>query len=353
MKRIALKDYEIVFANELDFLSQFIKDKSPSAVFVLVDANTEKYCLPVIENHIKPFNYKKISIAAGEENKHLGTCEIIWKNLLDNHADRKALMINLGGGVIGDMGGFAASCYKRGIDFINIPTTVLSQVDASIGGKLAVDFKYGKNLIGLFRNPGLVFISTEFYQSLSEREYKNGFAEIFKHALIRSKEQWEKLSSLSSLYAENIDKIIFDSVMVKKEVVEIDPFEKGLRKILNFGHTIGHAVEAVSIEESKAPLFHGEAVVVGMICEAFLSTKQSTLTQRELTEIIEILGKHFTKYDISLFDREKVWNYMLMDKKNEASIVQYAGLNAIGEANYNQVLDKEAFQEALDFYQNL
>jgi 3-dehydroquinate synthase len=353
MKRITLKDYDILLTNEFDFLVQFLKEKSPSAIFVLVDTNTEKFCLPIIEQFITPFEYKKILIEAGEDHKHLGTCEVIWKTLLDNHADRKALMINLGGGVIGDMGGFAASCYKRGIDFINIPTTVLSQVDASIGGKLAVDFKYGKNLIGLFKNPGLVFLSTQFYQSLSEREYKNGFAEIFKHALIRSKEQWVKLSSLSSLYAENIDEIIFDSVMVKKEVVEIDPFEKGLRKILNFGHTIGHAVEAVSIEENKAPLFHGEAVVIGMICEAFLSTKQSSLTSGELAEIIEILGKHFAKYDISHFDREKVWNYMLMDKKNEASVVQYAGLNTIGEANYNQILDKEAFQEALDFYQNL
>lgn len=353
MKKITLNDYDILLTDELSFLVKFLNEKNPSALFVLVDTNTKKFCLPIIEQYIMPFKYKEILIEAGEDHKHLGTCEVIWKTLLDNHADRKALMINLGGGVIGDMGGFAASCYKRGIDFINIPTTVLSQVDASIGGKLAVDFKYGKNLIGLFKNPDLVFLSTKFYQSLSEREYKNGFAEIFKHALIRSKEQWKHLSSLSSLYAENIDEIIFDSVLVKKEVVEIDPFEKGLRKILNFGHTIGHAVEAVSIEENKAPLFHGEAVVIGMICEAFLSTKQSVLPSGELAEIIDILGKHFPKYDISLFDREKVWNYMLMDKKNEASVVQYAGLNTIGEANYNQILDKEAFCEALDFYQNL
>lgn len=353
MRKIALKDYEITLDKNLGGLNEFVLSKSPSSVFVLTDANSELYCYPFVKEKLSGIAHQVINIKAGEKHKNLSTCEFIWKALLDNHADRKALMINLGGGVIGDMGGFAASCYKRGIDFLNIPTTVLSQVDASIGGKLAVDFKYGKNLIGLFRNPGHVYISTHFYETLSEREYKNGFAEIFKHALIRNKEQWVKLSKLSSLYTEDIEQIVFDSVSVKKEVVEIDPFEKGLRKILNFGHTIGHAIEAVSLEEDKNPLLHGEAIVIGMICEAYIAHLEHGFSKSELHEITEVLKKHYPSVDLSNFDRNKVWEYMLMDKKNEASTVQFAGLYTIGEANYNKVLEKDAFHRSLDYYQNL
>ena len=179
------------------------------------------------------------------------------------------------GGVIGDMGGFAASCYKRGIDFIQIPTTVLSQVDSSIGGKLGIDFKYGKNLIGLFQNPKLVYINKEFLKTLPKRQYINGFAEIFKHALIQDAVHWQTLKNID-IYNENIDEVLYQSLLVKKQVVEADPFEKGLRKILNFGHTIGHAIEAYSLENEANPLLHGEAIAIGMICEAYLSYKKTT-----------------------------------------------------------------------------
>lgn len=315
MNTIQLANYEIIFDETLHSLKHFLSTHQYSSVFVLVDENTNTNCLPILKTVLADFTV--IKTTSGEVNKNLNTCEYIWQQLIENNADRKILFINLGGGVIGDMGGFAASCYKRGVDFINIPTTLLSQVDSSIGGKLGIDFKYGKNLIGLFQNPKAVFISPVFFKTLPQRQFINGWAEIFKHALIQHKKQWFTYKDLDILNAD-MNTIVFHSLQIKKMVVETDPYEKGLRKILNFGHTIGHAIEAFSLENEKESLLHGEAIVIGMICEAYLSVKKNNLSKNELLEIQSVLFKHYPKHDISNFDVEKLIDIMRIDKKMKA-----------------------------------
>ena len=312
MRQLQLHDYDIQFAQDGLVLSEFLSAKNYTGIYILTDENTSALCLPLIQDKISHFT--EIKTNSGESHKNLVTCASIWEKLNDTHADRKAVLLNLGGGVIGDMGGFAASCYKRGIDFINIPTTLLSQVDSSIGGKLGIDLNYGKNLIGLFNNPELVIISSSFFKTLPQRQYVNGWAEIFKHALIKSKSQWENFRAIDIFYCE-IDEIVFQSLKIKKEVVEADPFEKGVRKILNFGHTIGHAIESYSLEKTNHPLLHGEAIVIGMITESWIATQLCGLKSVELDEIKTVLLRHFPKQDISDFDFETLYKLILTDKK--------------------------------------
>ena len=350
MNKISLNDYEIIFDDSLESVKDFMSAANYSSVFVLVDENTKLHCLPVLDKVIS--SYTVIETKSGEANKNMATCEIIWQQLIENNADRKTLFVNLGGGVIGDMGGFAASCYKRGVDFINIPTTLLSQVDSSIGGKLGIDFKYGKNLIGLFRNPKAVFISPVFFNTLQQRQFINGWAEIFKHGLIQDQHQWQQYKEMDVLHTD-INDIVFHSLQIKKAVVEADPFEKGLRKILNFGHTIGHAIETYSLENEKDSLLHGEAIVIGMICKAYLSVKKSGLTESELEEIKTVLLKHFPKHDITSFDTDKLLSIMSIDKKNEGDTILAALLPEIGKCEYDMVLTKEDVKESLAFYASL
>jgi 3-dehydroquinate synthase len=350
MNKISLKEYEIIFDDSLESLNDFLAASDYSSVFVLVDENTKVHCLPILNTVIS--GYTIIETKSGETHKNISTCETIWQQLIESNADRKALFINLGGGVIGDMGGFAASCYKRGIDFINIPTTLLSQVDSSIGGKLGIDFKYGKNLIGLFRNPKAVFVSPVFFKTLPKRQFINGWAEIFKHALIQDQEQWQQYKSTDVLLA-NMNEIVFHSLKIKKAVVEADPFEKGLRKILNFGHTIGHAIEAYSLENEKDSLLHGEAIAIGMICEAYLSVKKCGLSERELLEIQAVLLTHFPKHAIADFNREKLLEIMSIDKKNEGTVIKAALLTEIGKCDYDIAITKEEIFESLNYYTTL
>ncbi len=347
MKNIQLNDYEITFDDSLESIRSFLSGASYSSFFVLVDENTKAHCLPVLQSLISDIII--IETKSGEENKNLSTCESIWQQLIEHNADRKALFINLGGGVIGDMGGFVASCYKRGIDFVNIPTTLLSQVDSSIGGKLGIDFKYGKNLIGLFKNPKAVFVSPAFFQTLPQRQFINGWAEIFKHALIQDKNQWTKYKEQDILNADMKD-VVYKSLLIKKAVVEKDPFEKGVRKILNFGHTIGHAIEAYSLENEKDSLLHGEAIAVGMICEAFLSVKKCGLKESELEEIRILLLNHFPKQDIAPFDIEKLVQIMSVDKKNEGATIMSALLSEIGNCKYDIAINKEEIIESINYY---
>ena len=351
MEKIELDNYHIVLDDTFQALSTFLLDKKEVSMIVLVDENTNEHCLPLLKKIINGFEV--IQIKSGEAHKNLTTCEFIWQQLIQFNTDRKALFINLGGGVIGDMGGFAASCYKRGIDFINIPTTVLSQVDSSIGGKLGIDFKYGKNLIGLFQNPKAVFISSVFFNSLPKRQFINGWAEIFKHALIKDATLWQQYKSID-IFAANMNAIVYNSLQIKKTVVEADPYEKGLRKILNFGHTIGHAIEAYSLEtEGDDCLLHGEAIAIGMICEAYLSTQKLALTQTELNEIIKLLLKHFPKKNITSYNREKLLDSILLDKKNEKNTILAALLNHIGDCKYDIPISKEDINQSIDFYCSL
>ncbi|SMD36777.1 3-dehydroquinate synthase [Reichenbachiella faecimaris] len=313
-------------------IRNFLDGKKYSQIAVICDENTEEHCLPVILDGL-PEHYL-LRIDSGEENKHLGTCEQLWMALTDAGFDRKGLVINLGGGVIGDMGGFVASTYKRGMDFLNIPTTLLSQVDASVGGKLGVDFHGFKNHIGLFAEPQNVLIDTCFYATLPQRELRSGFAEVIKHGLIYDKSYWQKVKTID-LDDANWSELVSRSIDIKKEVVKADPFESGLRKILNFGHTIGHAVESYFLDKGDQRLLHGEAIAVGMICEAYLSHKFTGLSIEELDEIVAYLIGiyHPVKIDKSLFD--EIIGLTLQDKKNEGGAVQFSLLTGMGACKVN------------------
>jgi 3-dehydroquinate synthase len=354
LKRISLADYDIVFDPFLSILKNFLAERSYSSVIILTDDTTRKLCLPILTNELPELaDAPVISVPAGEQHKTLATCEEIWADMLRAKADRNAVVINLGGGVIGDMGGFAAACYKRGVDFIQIPTTVLSQVDSSIGGKLGVDFRYGKNLIGVFKNPALVLISTKFLESLPSRQIVNGFAEVFKHALIKDAEQWSALRGLDILASDGLDEVLYQSLLVKKAVVEADPFEKGLRKILNFGHTIGHAVEAYSLQHDADPLLHGEAVAAGMIMEAWLGSQQCNLPEEVLMDIIQTLSKHYQHYHIPEDAFDEIWASMALDKKNAGAKVLAVSLQDIAQPVIDLEITPELLKAALAFYKTL
>lgn len=319
-----------------------------SKVCILVDENTRKYCLPLVEQYFcEPVI---IEIKSGEEEKNLSTCSFIWEQMTNHQLDRKALMVNLGGGVIGDMGGFCASTYKRGIDFIQIPTTLLSQVDASVGGKLGIDFHSFKNHIGVFNVPYKVLISTDFLQTLPERELRSGYAEVIKHCLIADAMKWEEIRTLK-LNDHDWDEIARHSVGIKNYVTHEDPTEKGLRKILNFGHTIGHAIESFYLNTENR-LLHGEAIAIGMICEAQVAFKRGFISEEELNQlkqaILEVYGKPLVKE----VDIDQIIPLAYQDKKNEHNVIQCTLLAKIGEANFNNPITEEDIKESILYYNN-
>jgi 3-dehydroquinate synthase len=297
-----------------------------SKVAILVDQNTMRDCLfklPQIENALI------IEIKSGEEYKNISTCNFIWEQLTINNFDRNALLINLGGGVIGDMGGFCATTYKRGLEFIHIPTTLLAMVDASVGGKLGIDFKGFKNQIGLFNNPKAVLISSEFLETLAESELKSGFAEVVKHALISDNSLWLKLKNTPFTDLDWED-IIDTSVQIKNKIVLADPFEKGERKKLNFGHTFGHAIESYYLEKGT-PISHGQAVFMGMILE----TKISDLSESDKNEI-----KNYVLSNFALPYTPKKSNlhkFLINDKKNQNGKINFTLLNGIGNCSFDNL----------------
>jgi 3-dehydroquinate synthase len=331
-------------------IQAFFNSSDYDKVAVLVDENTRLHCLPLVQNVIKPTDI--IEIESGEEKKTLDTCVRIWKELTDNHYERKSLLVNLGGGVIGDMGGFCAATYKRGIDFINIPTTLLSQVDASVGGKLGIDFLGFKNHIGTFELPRKVFIDTKFLKTLPGRELRSGFAEVIKHCLIADKDYWEIVSNVD-FKDQNWPDIVNHSVKVKNEVVEEDPFEKGRRKILNFGHTIGHAIESHFLQKDEQRLLHGEAIAAGMICEAYLSEKFCTLPESSVKSIENYIIKTFGHIRISKEDIDEITILCLQDKKNEKGIINFSLLEEIGNSVFNVGIEQNEIRNVLQQYAKL
>jgi len=338
----------LVFTNEIGGLLRLsFEGDFFSNVFVLVDENTRRHCLPLIINHL-PKNHRLISINSGEANKTLTTCELIWQSLTAANADRYALLLNLGGGVICDMGGFCARTYKRGIQFWNIPTTLLAQVDASVGGKLGIDFGIFKNHIGLFSEPDKVFVDNIFMHTLPEAEILSGFAEIVKHSLIRDAGMFHQLRSLS-IVDINWQEWVEKSVSIKREVVEEDPIEKGQRKILNFGHTIGHAIESYYLKKDKA-LKHGEAVAIGMVAETYLSVSKSMLSKYDGELIIPYLLKIFPHPEIEQNAIDSIVDLALQDKKNMYGKIYTVLLTAIGEAKYDIEITEDDIRASLTYY---
>jgi 3-dehydroquinate synthase len=350
MKVIYDKSYKVFFGeNVLNHLAQTIINKAYSNVFVLVDENTEKYCLPILKPYLESFTLVKIT--SGEINKNLQTANIIWNSLQQNSANRNAVLLNLGGGTLSDLGGFCAATFKRGIDFINIPTTLLSMVDASIGGKQGVDLNNFKNLIGVFQHPKQIFIFPEFIKTLPNNEKRNGLAEILKHALVDDDKLFDKIISTSQIDSEQLEKWIEKSAKIKVKIVNKDPFEKDLRKVLNFGHTIGHAVETYSLMNDKEPLKHGEAVAIGIICESYLSNKSNKLSNEEFELIVNFVSKNFEKY-ISNWNYNELLIIMQNDKKNINSEINFTLLKKIGKAKINCYCDNNLIIESLDYYKN-
>jgi len=332
MSTIKLDDYQIHIGTFWEKLRDYLKKGNYNQVFILVDEHTREDCLPFLEKEITSIPYTVIEINSGETNKNITTCTQIWEKMMTHGGGRKDLTINLGGGVIGDMGGFCASTFKRGMDFIQMPTTLLSQVDASVGGKLGIDFAEIKNSIGLFKNPLAVMIWPEFLKTLSVRELRSGFAEVIKHSLIASTEQWGELKQLDSLAVPQAVNFLEKSILIKKSIVETDPFEQGLRKVLNFGHTIGHALESYALT-TKNPLLHGEAIAAGMICESYLSLEKG-LSSTDLGQITQFLLKHYGKIDFEPKIYPKLLKLMQQDKKNETAEINFTMLKSPGEALY-------------------
>lgn len=327
-------------------LTDVIERLNVSKVAVLVDENTKKHCFPLIEGVVP--NAHSITIKSGEQHKTFTTCAYIWDQMTKFSLDRKSLLINLGGGVIGDMGGFCAATYKRGISFINLPTTLLSQVDASVGGKLGIDFNGFKNHIGLFKQPDYILIHSKFLQTLPEREIKSGFAEIIKHAIIANRMQWEEIKS-KPIETIDFNTIIEQSVKIKENVVNEDPLEKGIRKILNFGHTIGHAIETTFLNSSN-PILHGEAVAAGMICESCIALKESLITQDELDQIVKVIDLNYSRVSLSNKSQQSILTLVAQDKKNEKDKILMALPKGIGSAVWDIEVSPYEIQAALEFY---
>ncbi|SFH03381.1 3-dehydroquinate synthase [Pedobacter insulae] len=334
MEPIKSAGHSIYFESGLAPLKDIVHQNKYSKVFVFVDTNTSALCIPIFRSFLDDLeDFDIIETDPGEENKNIDFCIGIWKTLLDFGADRKCLMINLGGGVITDMGGFIASTYKRGIDFMNIPTTLLSQVDASVGGKTGIDIDHVKNMVGTFSLPKAVFIEHTFLTTLSKREMLSGFAEMIKHGLIADHDYYQALKL--NEYQEVTPANVYRSIQIKNEVVTEDPLEKGLRKILNFGHTIGHAVESYALTHDKKPLTHGEAIAIGMICEAFLSVKYCDLKTDELNDICTYITSIYPKYTIAEKNFNTLIELMQSDKKNEDGYIMFSLLERIGHCTFN------------------
>lgn len=344
--------YQIYFDDGLDALQPFIENGQYSKVLILVDRNTAESCLPVFQK-LLPWldDYDIIEVDPGEENKNIDFCIGIWQMMLDFGADRRSLLINLGGGVVTDMGGFAASTFKRGFDFVQVPTTLLSQVDASVGGKTGIDMGEVKNIIGTFTQPRAVFISTLFLESLDQRQLHSGMAEIIKHGLIRDAAYYHRVKALPPAAIRMED--IRHSVSIKNAVVLEDPHEDGLRKILNFGHTIGHAVEGHALVHSEDPLLHGEAIGIGMICEAYLSHRLNGLPEAELEDIVETFKNLYGLFPLDAAQDALLLEIMANDKKNVQEQIGFSLLKRIGEATYGQYVSRELILESLAYYRNL
>lgn len=309
---------------------------------VLCDSNTRQ-CLEFLHKACpRAERFPVIEIPAGEQHKNLKTCEMAWYQLTEHGADRNTILLNLGGGVVTDLGGFVASTYMRGIRFVQIPTSLLGMVDAAIGGKTGVDFGGLKNMVGLFSRPEAVIVDSNFLKTLPANQYRNGLAEVLKHAFISDVD-------LLTLIDGSQDELISRSILVKMEVVNCDEFESGERKKLNFGHTVGHAIESHLLDTEQA-ILHGEAIAAGMILESFLSNKIAGLAKEELSSIVEVIDSMFSRLELTGSDWNSIKKLMLFDKKNRNGSVRFVLLKSIGHAVTDQAVTEHLLDEAFDFY---
>lgn len=355
MQTIQANGYSIFFnENCYTFLSEILLSDIYSKIFIIVDTETASYCLPdFLANLATEVPIEIIEFEAGEVFKNIETCSQIWHALTELGADRKSIIINVGGGVVTDLGGFVACTYKRGIDFINVPTTLLAMVDASVGGKNGVDLGNLKNQIGVIQNPKAVLIDTHYLGTLPQSQMRSGLAEMLKHGLIQDNAYWKKFSHLSGLDTNDLDELIYQSVIIKNNVVTQDPTEKGLRKALNFGHTLGHAIESYCLEnDAKETLLHGEAIAVGMILESYLSFEKGLLTLTDYQEIKSVIGDIYPAVSFSENDINAIIDLLIHDKKNEFGKVKFVLLNGIGAVKIDQKIENDLILKAFDDYKH-
>ncbi len=346
----------ILITRNISFdLDSVIRKMNPEGIFILSDTNTAFHCFPIIFD-ILPATYQHFTIDAGEKNKNIETLQNIWNFLAENRAVKNSLLINLGGGMITDIGGFAASTYKRGINFINIPTSLLAQVDASIGGKNGINYHHLKNTIGTINFPQTTIVAPEFLKTLPHNELLSGYAEMLKHSLIADNENFvnfteekikEKIDNPDTLYT-----LIEHSIRIKTAITLADPFEKDVRKALNFGHTFGHAFEEFYMQTEK-PLKHGYAVAYGIICELYISHKTLGFDLLTLLKIIEIIYALYGRIDFALDDIPELILLMHQDKKNSDSQINCTCLSKIGKYEINTLITDQTAKDALIFYKQV
>jgi 3-dehydroquinate synthase len=350
MKSIKAVSYNVLFkTNGYKELSNLINKNNYSTIFILVDENTFEHCYPkFMPNLATEKHIEVIEIDSGEINKNLETCIGVWNVITELGGDRKSLLITLGGGVITDLGGFVASCFKRGIDFVNIPTTLLSMVDASVGGKTGVDLGVLKNQIGLFANPQMVIVDTDYLTTVTEREIKSGTAEIIKYGVTYDVKLFNEIKDNKNL---DIKDLIFRSIEIKNEVVLQDPKEQNLRKILNFGHTLGHAIESFYLEsEDKENLTHGEAIAIGMVCECFMSSKLLGFTADKVNQVKEVVLSIYNKTNLLKEDFSAIMELLKHDKKNVNGQVNFVLLNDFEDYKIDCKVSEELIIESMEFY---
>lgn len=343
---------KVIKSTDLNTDLQYIISHIPhDKLFILTDDNTEKLCFHLI-NHIDEINNAgKIIIKAGDSNKNLESLASIWKFLSENRATRNSLLINLGGGMVTDIGGFAAASFKRGIKCVNIPTTLLGAVDAAVGGKTGINFNGLKNEIGVFAPAETVLIESVFFKSLDKANFLSGYAEMLKHGLISNESVWAKLINfdVNNIDYDQLRELVFESVLVKESIVEQDPFEKNIRKALNLGHTIGHAFESLSYTIGK-PMQHGYAVAWGIVCELYLSYKKCGFPKDKLWQTLSFIKENYGLFHFGCDEYEALYELMTHDKKNEsADRINFTLLEGIGKLALNQTATKEKIFESIDF----
>lgn len=336
-------------------LRDVVSKYKPSGIYILVDENTRTLCLPLLRDKCSGLeDAVVIEIHSNETNKTIASVEKIWQQLVAENAVRKSLIICLGGGLTTDVGGFAAATFKRGINFIHIPTTLLAMVDAALGGKTGVNLNSIKNQIGVFALPEAVFIFEEFLKTLPARQKLSGYAEMLKHAMIHSEEMFEKFIILNSHEKVCNEANILESASVKMEIVDSDFTETGLRKALNFGHTIGHAIESYSRKYDSDPLLHGEAIAIGLICESFISMRMFGLDKNDLKRLANLISWHFPHYRFKAKPGAELLALMCHDKKNASSSqLNFSLIRKIGEPVCDQYPGEKLILESLHFYMNL
>ena len=340
----------VISQNLAEVLAAAVAECEHDRTFILVDETTERCCLPLVNSMDCIHGAQTIVIGATDTHKTLESLAHVWEALGEGGATRHSLLINIGGGMVTDLGGFAASTFKRGINYINIPTTLLSMVDASVGGKTGINFRGLKNEIGVFNNASTVILDTQFLKTLDAENICSGYAEMLKHGLISNEKMWAELMNfeLEQPDLRQLSRMVADSVAVKERIVTEDPTEQGIRKALNLGHTVGHAFESFALK--RQPVLHGYAVAWGLICELYLSCMKTGFPTDKMHQTVRFIKEHFGMMTITCDDYPTLLELMTHDKKNVAGIINFTLLGGIGDIRINQTATKDEIYEALDFY---